>query len=197
MASAKLRFALFLLLAGAIGAAAAAKEGEAVDTGAAVYAGAAAYPGAAAYTGAAADLETIKQAALALNRDLLLLEEELLFPASTQVIVYVAMDVGEFFALEAVRLMVDDKLVASYLYTDDQTTALFRGGYQRLYVGNVKAGEHEVTAFFTGKGPAGRDLQRAASLTFAKDQRASVIELRIVDSAAKQQPLFEIKQWYL
>ena len=145
----------------------------------------------------ASDMEAIKQSALDLNRELFLLEEALLFPASSQVTVFVSMDVGEFFALNAVKLKIDGKLVASYLYTPAQTHALYRGGYQRLFVGNVKAGEHEMTAFFTGIGPQDRPFQRATSLTFSKAQRANAIELRISDSTEKQQPVFDSKQWLL
>jgi hypothetical protein len=145
----------------------------------------------------ATEMEAIKQAALDLDRELLLLEEALLFPASTQVIVFVSMDVGEYFALDAVKLKIDGKLVASYLYTPDQARALYRGGYQRLFVGNVKAGDHEVTAFFTGTGAHDRPLQRAVTLTLNKAQRANAIELRILDSTEKQQPIFDSKQWLL
>src|SRR5690606_3709453 len=52
----------------------------------------------------APQLEDLKEAALTLNRELLILEEELLYPASSQVAVYVSMEVGQFFALDAVRL---------------------------------------------------------------------------------------------
>ena len=145
----------------------------------------------------ATEMEAIKQAALDLDRELLLLEEALLFPASTQVIVFVSMDVGEYFALDAVKLKIDGKLVASYLYTPGQARALHRGGYQRLFVGNVKAGDHEVTAFFTGTGSHNRPLQRALSLTLSKAQRANAIELRIMDSTEKQQPIFDSQQWLL
>src|SRR5690606_11848077 len=55
----------------------------------------------------APQLEDLKQAALTLNRELLILEEELLYPASSQVAVYVSMDIGHFFALDAVRLEID------------------------------------------------------------------------------------------
>jgi len=141
------------------------------------------------------NIQSLKQTVLELNRDLLILEEELLFPANTQVAVFLSMDVGEFFQLDAVKLKIDDKLVAAHLYTDSQIDALYRGGVQRLYLGNIKSGSHEVSAFFTGKGPAGRDYKRGARLTLEKGQSAAMLELRIVDSSAKQQPLFEIKEW--
>ena len=47
-----------------------------------------------------AEVQSLKQDVLALNRDLFVLEEELLFPSSTQVAVFVSLDVGEFFERE-------------------------------------------------------------------------------------------------
>lgn len=141
-------------------------------------------------------VESLKESVLTLNRDLLILEEELLYPASTQIAVYVSMDLGAFFALDAIKLEIDNQLVASELYTDKQTKALFRGGVQRLYVGNLKSGEHEISAFFTGRGPQ-KDYKRGAKLVITKSQDPVVLELRIVDSTAQLQPAFEIKQWQM
>ena len=140
-------------------------------------------------------VEDLKKAALNLNRDLLLLEEELLFPGSTQVAVFVSMDVGEFFQLDAVKVKIDDQVIGSHLYTEKQLDALTRGGIQRLYVGNVKSGSHQISAFFTGKGPQGRDYKRAAEMTFEKTTDPALIELKIVDSTQKYQPIFEIVEW--
>jgi hypothetical protein len=141
-------------------------------------------------------VESLKESVLTLNRDLLILEEELLYPASTQIAVYVSMDLGVFFALDAIKLEINNQLVASELYTDKQTKALFRGGVQRLYVGNLKTGEHEISAFFTGRGPQ-KDYKRGAKLVITKGQEPVVLELRIVDSTAQLQPIFEIKQWQM
>lgn len=144
----------------------------------------------------AEQVESLKESVLTLNRDLLILEEELLYPASSQVAIYVSMDLGAYFALDAIKLEIDNKLVASELYTDKQTKALFRGGVQRLYLGNLKAGEHEISAFFTGRGPQ-QDYKRGAKIVVTKSQEPVVLELRIVDSSAQLQPVFEIKQWQM
>lgn len=145
----------------------------------------------------AADIEALKQRTLELNRDLLILEEELLYPASSQIAVYLSVDVGDYFALDAVKVHIDDTLVASELYSRAQVEALHKGGVQRLYIGNIRAGEHEISAFFTGKGPQGQDYKRAAAVTVDKTTAPVVLELRIVDSTAKLQPVFDIKQWEL
>jgi hypothetical protein len=140
-------------------------------------------------------VQDVKSDVIKLNRDLLVLEEELLFPANTQLAVFVSMDVGKMFELDSVQLKIDDKQVASYLYTPREVQALHRGGVQRLYLGNLRTGEHELVAFFTGGGPHTRDYKRGATVKFTKDTQAKYVELRIRDSSAKLQPEFEIKLW--
>lgn len=143
------------------------------------------------------DIETLKQAALELNRDLLILEEDLLFPANTQVAVYVSIDVGYFFQLDAVKLKIDDKLVASHLYSAKHNSALERGGIQRLYLGNLKTGDHEITAFFHGFGPHEREYKRGATYQLQKTHMPTMLEIRIMDSTEAMQPTFDFKEWNL
>ncbi|HEU0199596.1 MAG TPA: AraC family transcriptional regulator [Burkholderiaceae bacterium] len=140
-------------------------------------------------------IQDLKGEVIRLNRDLLVLEEELLFPANTQVAVFVSMDVGKLFALDSVKIKLDDKDVANYLYTPAEVQALHRGGVQRLYVGNLKSGEHELVAFFTGGGPHNRDYRRGATVKFEKGTDPKYIELRIKDSTGKLQPEFEVRIW--
>jgi len=140
-------------------------------------------------------IQDVKGDVIRLNRDLLVLEEELLFPANTQVAVFVSMDVGKLFALDSVQVKLDDKVVANYLYTPSEVEALHRGGVQRLYLGNLRAGEHSLVAFFTGKGPHERDYKRGATIKIDKGTDAKYIELQIKDSSAKLQPEFDVKVW--
>ncbi|RZV55556.1 MAG: AraC family transcriptional regulator [Pseudomonadales bacterium] len=141
------------------------------------------------------ELQQLKKEVLALNRDLFILKEELMFPAHTQIAVFLSMDVGKFFELDSVSLKLDDKPVASHLYTPKQNNALVRGGVQRLYLGNVKHGEHELVAVFTGRGPQGRDYRRATSMSFEKNDDATHLEVKIIDSEKLMQPEFSIKHW--
>jgi hypothetical protein len=140
-------------------------------------------------------IQSIKKDVVDLNRDLFILEEELLFPANTQVAVFLSMDVGEFFALDTVELRMDDKQVAKHLYTPREAEALLKGGVQRLYLGNLRVGEHELVALFTGKGPQGQDYSRGAQVKFEKSVGAKYLELSISDRALKRQPEFVIKDW--
>ena len=157
--------------------------------------GTAAAPSAADTRSLDEDTQQLKKEVVDLNRDLFVLEEELLFPANTQVAVYVSMDVGEFFALDSITLKIDNKEVTNYLYTPREVDALLKGGVQRLYLGNLKVGSHELVAFFAGKGPDNRDYRRGASLKFDKSIGAKYLELKIEDRQRKMQPEFEIKDW--
>jgi hypothetical protein len=140
-------------------------------------------------------IQDAKADVIELNRDLLVLEEELLFPANTQVAIFVSMDVGTFFDLDSVQLRLDDQQVAAYLYTPAETAALHRGGVQRLYLGNLRAGPHELVAYFEGKGPHDRDYKRGRTLKFDKGTDPRYIELQIKDSTGALQPEFLVKVW--
>jgi hypothetical protein len=141
------------------------------------------------------EVQGMKKEVIDLNKDLFVLQEELLFPANTQVAVYVSMDVGAFFALDSVTLKIDNKEVKNYLYTAREAEALLKGGVQEIYLGNLKVGKHELVAFFTGKGPVERAYKRGATVTFDKGVGAKYLELKITDRVTKHQPEFKIKDW--
>lgn len=149
----------------------------------------------AEFRGLDEDVQALKKEVLDLNRDLFVLEEQLLFPANSQVAFFVSMDVGEYFALDSVQLRIDGKEVASYRYTEREVGALVRGGVHRLHMANLETGPHELVAIFTGSGPNARDYRRGAALNFAKGIGTRYVELKIIDRAAKQQPEFLIRQW--
>ncbi|NIA26835.1 MAG: AraC family transcriptional regulator [Desulfobulbaceae bacterium] len=140
-------------------------------------------------------VQNLKKEVLDLNRDLFLLEEELLFPANSQVAFFISMDVGEYFELDSVNLKIDGKEVSNYLYTEREVGALVRGGVHRVHMANLKTGDHELIAVFTGAGPHTRDYRRGATLTFNKGIGAKYLELEITDRVKKQQPEFVIKEW--
>src|SRR4051812_18354015 len=140
-------------------------------------------------------VQDLKKDVVDLNKELFMLEEELLFPANTQVAVFVSMDIGEFFALDSLTLKIDNKEVANYLYTPREAEALMKGGVHRVYLGNLKVGEHQLVALFEGKGPNNRDYKRGANLKFEKGVGAKYLELKITDRQRRAQPEFAIKDW--
>ena len=141
------------------------------------------------------EIQALKQSVIALNRDLRVLEEDLLFPSNTQLNVFVSLDVGKFFTLDSVKMKLNGKTVASHIYTDKELVALSKGGIHKLHMANLSIGDHSLSAFFTGMGPNGREYKRAATLNISKQNGPKYVELRIADSEMKQQPEFSVKQW--
>jgi hypothetical protein len=134
-----------------------------------------------------AEIEALKKEVLSLNRDLFILEEDLLFPPNTQFSV--------LFSLDSVQLKINDKNIANHLYTERELAALKRGGVQRLYIGNLPSGEHEIVAIFTGVGPSGRDYRRGEAVVIEKTTEPQFVEFMIADDTGKEQPQFDVRVW--
>lgn len=141
------------------------------------------------------NIEALKKEVLSLNRDLFILEEDLLFPANTQFSIFLSMNAGALFALDSVQLKIDDNNIANHLYTERELAALKRGGVQRLYIGNLPTGEHEIVAIFTGVGPSGRDYRRGETLVIEKTSEPQFVEFIIEDDSQKEQPQFDVRVW--
>lgn len=134
--------------------------------------------------------ETLEAELLRLNARLQLLEEDLLYPASSRIAVYLSMDLGELFALDAVTLKLNGQDVTHHLYTERQVNALYKGGVQKLYVGNARQGTNRLTAFFSGIGPHQRDYKRATTIEFEQSFEPVFVELLVTDDTGSQQPEF-------
>ena len=146
-------------------------------------------------TPVALSVEELKKKVIKLNRDLFILEEDLLFPANTQFVVYLSLDTGQFLALDSVTLKVDDEVAAAHLYTDRQVKSLQRGGMQRLYMGNIKSGEHELTVIIDGIGPEQQAYKKAASLVIEKGTDIKSVEVRIQDQSSNFEPTVQLVEW--
>ena len=141
------------------------------------------------------EIQVLKKNVVALNKDLRVIEEALLFPSGTKYTVFLSLDSGQFFTLESVKLKIDKKLVTSHVYSNRQRSALSRGGVQKLHVTNLSEGKHSITAFFTGLGPDGRPYKRATTVDFDKGRGSQFVELAVSDDESIKEPVFTVKQW--
>lgn len=141
------------------------------------------------------NIEDLKAQVLKLNRDLFILEEDLLYPSSTSVTLYVSMDKGDYFDPKSLEIQVNGERVTSHLYTEREVNALSRGGIQKVHQGNVKKGDHELVAVFVGDGPEGRDYRRALRHQFSHTGKGVHLELQISDNHQAQQPVLSVKEW--
>lgn len=133
---------------------------------------------------------SLEKQIMSLNADLQILEEDLLYPASSRIAVYLSMDAGDLFKLDSITVKLNGKAIAHYLYTRRELIALDRGGVQQLFVGNAPQGKNQLTAFFHGTGPHGREYKRAAAVSFEHSFEPVYVKLNVTGSAAHQQPEF-------
>src|SRR6266567_3496114 len=114
-------------------------------------------------------VQEIKTDVLSIAAELNQLEEKLLYPSDTQVAVFVSVAKGEKFRLDAVDISLDGTSVAHHLYTFKELEALQKGGVQRIYVGNVRTGEHALQVTAMGKSEGGSDFQKGESFKITKN----------------------------
>jgi len=135
------------------------------------------------------EVQEIKSDVLRISEELKRLEEKLLYPSGTQVAIFVAVAKGDQMRLDAVRLQIDGHLVAHYIYSAKELEALRKGGVQRIYVGNVATGEHQLEVLVDGKLPDGADYSRTEHFTFRKEVKPKLVGLTLAAPNSASAPI--------
>jgi len=124
-------------------------------------------------------VQEIKSDVLDIAEELNQLEEKLLYPSNTQVAVFVSLVSGETFRLDSVEIQLDGKPVAHHIYTFKELEALQKGGVQRIYTGNIMAGDHDLLVSVMGKSQGGADFQKMERFRVNKDVGPKIVELSL------------------
>ena len=124
-------------------------------------------------------VQEIKSDVLNIAQELNRLEERLLFPSGSQVAIFVALAKGDQMRLDAVRVQIDGQLVAHHIYSFKELEALRKGGVQRIYVGNVATGDHQLEVLVDGKLEGGADFSRTERFTFRKEVKPKPLGLTL------------------
>ena len=115
----------------------------------------------------------------------------LIFPDNTQIAVFLSAEMGNLFRLDSVQLQLDDQVVANHLYTEAERNALMRGGVQRLHLGNIGFGQHQVVLVFNGmlapidakpENRDGKPFQSSSAQNFDKGTKPKYVEFRITNA---------------
>lgn len=126
-------------------------------------------------------IQEIKSDVLSIAAELNQLEERLLFPSNTQVCLFVSLDSGETFRLDSVQIQWSEKPVAHHIYTFKELEALKKGGVQRIYTGNVRAGDHALQVSMAGKSTGGDQFQHTQTFKVNKGIGPKIVEIRLKD----------------
>lgn len=134
-------------------------------------------------------VQEIKSDVLSIAEELSRLEEKLLYPSGTQLAIFVALAEGDAMRLDAVRLQIDGRLVAHHIYTAKELEALRKGGVQRIYVGNVSTGDHQLEVLVDGRLEEGADFTRTERFTFRKDVKPKLVGLTLAGPRSGTTPI--------
>jgi hypothetical protein len=131
-------------------------------------------------------VQDIKKDVLGISAELTQLEEKLLYPSNTQVSVFISLEKGAKFRLDAVKLKLDGKDVTYHIYTFKELEALQNGGVQRLYTGNIRTGEHTLEISLIDKSAGNSEAQQTATNKFTKSVEPKLIEIALSGAGSQR-----------
>ena len=134
-------------------------------------------------------VQELKSDVLNIAEELSRLEEKLLYPSGTQVAIFVELAPGDPMRLDAVRLKIDGQLVAHYIYSSKELEALRKGGVQRIYVGNVATGEHQLEVLVDGKREGGADFNHTEQFAVRKEAKPKLVGLTLAGPGSGATPI--------
>jgi len=134
-------------------------------------------------------LQDIKKEVLGISTELTRLEDKLIYPANTQISIFLVLAQGGQFSLDAIKIKMDGTAAANHIYTSQELDALQHGGVQRIYTGNIRAGEHELEVALIGKSASNNDYQQKANYKFTKDEGTKLIEISVAAPGSGNQAI--------
>lgn len=135
-------------------------------------------------------LQLLKQQALELERDVLILEEQVEHP----LVIYFSMQASSKFRLQSLHILLDGQPLIIHEYDSLTRDALHKGGAQLVYQGRLAAGEHELIAYYRNN----RDYQRGSKRVINKTLQAKFIEVVVRQepgAESRSQPELTIREW--
>ncbi|MDN5862662.1 MAG: hypothetical protein L0H19_04350 [Salinisphaera sp.] len=129
-----------------------------------------------------ASIQDIKADLLDLEAGLTDLELDLRYPAKTRWTVFVTVAPEAELVLQEVTLSVDGQVVVSHQYDKTQRSALAAGGAQRLHIGNLQTGRHQILISLRGSRD-GDAYQREQTFAVDKQPGPRLVELRLTPEA--------------
>ena len=139
-------------------------------------------------------VQEIKSDVLSIAAELNRLEEKLLYPSNTQVALFVAIAKDNPIRLDAVQIQIDGQLVAHYIYSHKELEALRKGGAQRVYMGNIATGSHQLEVSVIGKLDGGKDYTESGRFTISKGVEPRLVGITLAGPDSGRVAI-EIADW--
>jgi len=141
------------------------------------------------------EIQAIKEEILGINRDILELEELLLYPHGQQLVVLVSVANNSPVSPDSISLQLNGQMLSQHNYTGSEDVALQEGGVHRLYTGRLSDGEHRLLVSVTGKQAGGKAFHQQRNLTFTKLPGPKYLELHLGPGENTPEPALTIREW--
>jgi len=139
-------------------------------------------------------IQILKREIIDLNRDIRLLEEEVLYPAERQLVVFVSLAVDDISHIDRVSIRLGDRLLAQHEYSAGEFAALQDGGVHRLYEGRLEPGTHYLDIAFDGSRIDGEAFAARTLAKITKRTAAKTLELQLHTDTTGQ-PEIRMASW--
>ncbi len=140
------------------------------------------------------EVQTLKEDVLKINHELMLLQEKLLYPSSTQAAVFVSIEPNPKFSLDSIELSLNKKVVGKHIYTYRELQALQHGGVQRLHTTNLTTGTHQLAVTIAGTTGGSATFKTNVGFSMKKDAGPKLVELKVVKTGSSK-PSIVMKAW--
>lgn len=137
--------------------------------------------------------QDVKLRALQVIKEAGQLVQDVSYPEKDRLQIYLSHGQGKYFSVEKVIVQVDGEDKTTFNYNKSQQTALLRGGANRLYIGSVSEGIHEVVVVFYGYDRQSNVIKKAQTWLFDKKPGAVIALIKVSDNAVTHRPDFKFK----
>lgn len=144
------------------------------------------------------EIGTLATETSATAKDIAQLEQKVRQLIDTRLSLFLTLGSQNGLDLDSVELFVNGKPAVSHLYTPNENGALKQGGIQKLFMGNLVNGTHELKAVITARAANDRFVRRESLHSFKKRPGELRLEMALEARAPDYEPrvsFVEFKQF--
>ena len=141
------------------------------------------------------EIQVLKKEVLELNRDLRLLEEDVLYPDDQQLVVFVSPPASAATRINRVTINLGGQLLSQHEYSTKEFAALQKGGVHRLYQGRLETGSHYLDVEIAGRRANGEAFVAETLAKITKRAAPKFLELQLVSGSEGQPPGITVNTW--
>lgn len=137
--------------------------------------------------------QKIKLSTLQVIKNATQLIEDVGYPEKSRIKIYLSHGAGKYFSLQNISIVIDGLDKSAFKYNESQRKALLRGGSNRVYIGSLDEGLHELVVIFEGADRRQNIIKNARTWLFEKSKGENIIVINVSDNELTLRPDFEYK----